>query len=362
MTVRTGDLEQTAAAFRAGAAMYAMLGSPLYAALCRSGAQDREILELSAGGLDAASAVHLFTSAHYLLLSGIEHPLSHYFATLSPEPAAPEEAWPHFREFCLLHRDRLKELIATRPVQMTYAYRCRAVLPPMCVVASEAGEPLNIVELGCSAGVMLGFDKYFYEYVPGGITGDPASPIQLSGAIHGNGPALRIPAIGNRTGIDLNVIDPADEDDRRWMLATCYPELREDQRQLSAAMNIVAGLDATFHEGDALELLPDVLAEVPDPVCVYHSACLYYWSEEEKQTLERLLIELSKSRNIQRISIETVSEANRWLEGRNQTLDSNAQALRATGEIIVTRYWNGQAHARSLAAFTPDFGTLWWRD
>ena len=360
MTVRTGDLEKTAAAFRAGETMYATLGSPLYSAFCRAGADDPEILELSAGGLDAASAVHLFTSVHYLLLGGIEHPLAGYFATLTPEPGPPGEAWPQFRDFCFAHREALAELIATRPVQMTYAYRCRAVLPPMCVVAAEAGEPLNIIELGCSAGVMLAFDKYHYEFQHGASAGDPASPIRLAGAIHGGGPALRIPRIGSRTGIDLNVIDPADANDRRWMIATCYPELLDDQRQLSDAMDIVAGLGVSFHQGDALEHLAGVLAQVPDPVCVYHSACLYYWSDEEKQALERQLIELSKGREIHRISIETTSAANRWLEGRNEAMDTEGPAARATGEIIVTRYRDGEARADWLAAFTPDFGTMWW--
>jgi hypothetical protein len=362
MTVRTGDLEQTAAAFRAGETMYAMLGSPLYSAFCRAGAEDPEILELSSGGLDAASAVHLFTSVHYLLLGGVEHPLARYFATLTDDPAPPEEAWPHFRDFCFAHRRELEELIATRPVQMTYAYRCRSVLPPMCVVAEDAGEPLNIVELGCSAGVMLAFDKYGYEYEPGGRAGDRDAPIKLKGEIHGNGPELRIPKIGSRTGIDLNVIDPSDENDRRWMIATCYPELREDQRQLAEAMDVVASLGVTLHEGDALEHLPKVLAEVPDPVCIYHSACLYYWSDEEKQALDAQLRELSKGRTIHRLSIETTSEANRWLEGRNETMDTSGPAAQATGEIIVTRYRDGEAQATWLAAFTPDFGTMWWSD
>ena len=67
-------------------------------------------------------------------------------------------------------------------------------------------------------------------------------------------------------GLDLNVIDPSDADDRRWMIATCYPELREDQRQLSDAMDFVAASGATFHQGDALEHLPRVLAETPAPV------------------------------------------------------------------------------------------------
>jgi hypothetical protein len=354
------DLEQTAAAYRAAEQMYGTLGSPLYAALCRAGAEDPEVLSLSAAGLDAASPVHLFTSAHYLLLSGVQHPLARFFATLTPDPAPPEEAWPEFRRFCIEHRAELEALIASKPVQMTYAYRARTLLPPICVVAGEAGEPLNIVELGCSAGVLLTFDKYAYELRAGEQVGDPASPVHLKGELHG-GPTLRIPRIGSRTGIDLNVIDPAKEEDRRWMIATCYPELIADQRQLADAMDIVAATDIAFHEGDALELLPGVLAETPDPVCVYHSACLFYWNQEQKDALDRQLREASKGRTLYRISIETTDEANRWLEGRNEALGKTGDAATATGEIIITRYADGEAKAEWMAASTPDFGTMWWK-
>jgi hypothetical protein len=358
----TSDLEQTAAAYRAAESMYGTLGSPLYAELCRAGAEDPEVLALSAEGLDAASPVHLFTAVHYLLLGGIDHQLARYFATLVPEPAPPDEAWPHFRAFCIEYRDEVRELIATKPVQMTYAYRCRTLLPPMCIVAEEVGEPLNIIELGCSAGALLMFDKYGYELRPGEHVGDPGSPVQLRGEIHGAGPALRMPMIASRTGLDLNVIDPANEDDRRWMIATCYPELLEDQRQLADAMDMVAAAGVAFHEGDALEILPKVLAETPDPICVYHSACLFYWNDEQKARLDSQLREASRGRVIHRISTETTSEANRWLEGRNDGLEKAGDAARATGEIILTRYRDGEAEAEWLAAFTPDFGTMWWKE
>jgi len=282
MASAAADLEKTAGAYRAAESMYGTLGSPLYAHLCRQGAEDPEVLALSAEGLDAASPVHLFTAVHYLLLGGIDHPLARHFATLTAQPAPPEEAWPHFKDFCRSYREEVRHLISTKPVQMTYAYRCRSLLPSMCVVADEAGQPLNIVELGCSAGLMLVFDKYGYELRDGEHVGDPDSPVQLAGTIHGTGPALRIPEIASRTGLDLNVIDPASDDDRLWMIATCYPELLEDQRQLADAMDMIAASDIAFHEGDALALLPQVLAETPDPICVYHSACLFYWDDAQK--------------------------------------------------------------------------------
>jgi hypothetical protein len=340
--------------------MYGTLGSPPYAVLCRAGAEDPEVLALAAGGLEPASPVHLFTSAHFLLLGGIDHPLARFFATLTPDPAPPGEVWPEFRHFCFEYEVEIRQLLTNKPVQMTYAYRCRTLLPPMCIVAEEAGEPLNIVEIGCSAGVLLGFDKYAYELREGEHVGDPASPVHLKGELHG-GPPLRIPQIGSRTGIDLNVIDPNREEDRRWMIATCYPELLDDQRQLSDAMDIIAATDIAFHQGDALEILPKVLAASADPLCVYHSACLFYWNQDQKDELDRQLREASRGRRIHRISIEPTGESNQWLAGHGDVEGEPSEAARLTGEIIVTRYSDGKPEAELMAASTSDFGTMWWK-
>jgi len=361
LSSQTADLDRLAASFRAAEHMYGGLGSPLYAELCRAGAEDREVLALSSGGLEPASPVHLFTSAHFLMLSGIDHPLARFFATLTTDPAPPGDVWPDFRRFCFEYEGEIKQLLATKPVQMTYASRCRTLLPPMCIVADEAGEPLNIVEIGCSAGVLLTFDKYAYELREGEHVGDPASPVHLKGELHG-GPSLRIPQIGRRTGIDLNVIDPNRDEDRRWMIATCYPELLDDQRQLADAMDIVAATDISFLQGSALDLLPKVLAETPDPLCVYHSACLFYWNEDQKDALDQQLREASKGRRIHRIGIEPTGQSNQWLAGRSDMEGEASEAARVTGEIIVTRYTGGEAEAEPMATSTSDFGTMWWKD
>src|SRR5262249_27465682 len=151
------DLDRIASAFRAGEPIYAAQQSPLYAALSRAGAEDRDILRLASHGMAAAPPVHLFTAVHFLLLGGIDDPLARYFPTLSEHPLPPQEAWPHFRRFALAHAETLRALLETRTVQMTYVERCRTLVPPMAHIAEQAGEPLNIVEIGCSAGVLLTF-------------------------------------------------------------------------------------------------------------------------------------------------------------------------------------------------------------
>ena len=351
------DLERVAAAFRAGVAIYTAQGSPLYAALSKAGAQDLFILELASHGMKAAPPVHLFTSVHYLLLGGLADPVARYFPTLSTDPAPPDEVWNDFRRFCGEQYEQLKQLLKTRPVQMTYVERCRTLLPPMCLVGDAAGAPLNIIEIGCSAGVLLTFDHYAYELRDGERVGPANAPFVLEGQLSG-GPRLFMPRIGRRTGIDLNIIDARSEQDRRWMLATCFPELKAEQARLAQAMAIVADTDIQWLEGDAFELIADAMAQMPDPLCVYHSACLFYWPEEAKAALDQRLREASRKRAFYRIGIEPSDRFNNWQSGHGDADRSS----RPTGEITVTRYHNGDAQGRVVALSSANFGSIWWND
>lgn len=355
------QLERVAAAFRAGERIYAGQGSPLYVALAKAGADDPEILELSSNGLSGATPVHLFTSVHYLLLGGVPDPLARFFPTLTPDPAPPEEAWDDFRRFCREHNDELRRLLKTRPVQMTYVERCRTLLPPMCHVASIAGEPLNIIEIGCSAGVLLTFDKYAYEMRDNERIGPDDAPILLKGRMTG-GPILRIPSIGSRVGIDLNLIDSRSREDRRWMLATCFPELRAEQGRLAKAIDIVAQTDIRWFEGDALSHLSAALAATPDPVCIYHSACLFYWPTEAKAALDEQLRAASGTRTIYRIGIEPSERFDGWQTGCARYNTDPAETERPTGEINVTCYRGGNAENTLVARSDAKFGTVWWID
>jgi hypothetical protein len=354
------QMERIAASFRAGEEVYARENSPLYSALARMGADDPEIVEMACHAMASAPPVHLFTAVHYLLLGGIDDPLARYFPTLAEVPLPPEEAWPHFRRFCLEHRDEILGLVRTRPVQMTYVERCRSVIAPLCHVADIAGEPLNLIEIGCSAGVLLTFDRYAYEMREGERFGPADAPFLLKGDLAG-GPKLRIPRIGKRIGMDLNIIDPAVEEDRRWMLATCFPELLDQQKRLAQAMDIVAEADITWLEGDALARMEEALALAPDPVCVYHSACLFYWPKDAKAALDEVLCKASRGRIIHRFGSEPSERYDEQMSGRDGS-DEIRRSDGPNGEITYTCYQGGAMDRRILAQSYATLGKTIWLD
>ena len=358
-------LRAAAAALRAGVHLYGVMGTPLYATLCARGASDADVVALVSRGKEGAAPMHLFSSVHYLLLKDSSDPLSRFFATLTPSPRPPEDAFPEFVRFCKEHREEILHLLDTRTVQTTYAERCKTVMPLLSRVADETGEPLNLIEIGCSAGVLLTFDKYAYEFERGGRLGATDAPLTLSVAVVGGRP-LHIPQIGSRVGLDLHVLDPRSEDERRWLLALSFPEHREQQAALATALNEVARTPMRMIEGDALITLPAVLAETADPLCVFHSACLMYWPSQAKAALDALLIDASRNRSIYRVAMEPtdrfISEHKGRTDGSEQQgYDTRKdQGRRISGEAIITRYRGGVVDRVAAARTAPHYGSVEW--
>jgi hypothetical protein len=352
-------LGAAAAELRAAVHLYRVMGTPLYATLCARGACDADIVALVSRGKEGAAPMHLFSSVHYLLLQDPSDPLSRFFATLTPRPQSPEEAFHEFMRFCREHRKEILNLLDTRTVQTTYVERCRTVMPLLSRVADEAGEPLNLVEIGCSAGVLLTFDKYGYELERGGRLGAADAPLTLSLAVVGGRP-LRIPRIGARIGLDLHVLDASSEDERRWLLALSFPEHREQQTALATALKVVARTPMRMIEGDALDTLPAVLAETRDPLCVFHSACLMYWPSHAKAALDALLIGASRNRSIYRVAIEPTDRFTSEQKGRTDGSEQSGEGTPISGEAIITQYHGGVVNRIATARTAPHYGSVEW--
>ena len=354
----SGRLAAAAAALRAGVNLYKIMGTPLYASLCARGADDADVVSLVSCGRDGAAPMHLFSAVHYLLLNDPSDPLRRFFATLTPSPLPPDQAFPAFKRFCSAHREKILELLHTRTVQTTYVERCSTVMPLLSRVADEAGEPLNLVEIGCSAGVLLTFDKYAYALDDGGRVGTGNAPLTLALSVSG-GRSLRIPRIGSRIGLDLHIFDLDSADQRRWLLALSFPEHRAQQVALATALDQVLKTPMRMIEGDALTTLPPVLAQTLDPLCILHSACLMYWPSAAKAALDALLLDASRNRTIYRAAMEPterfISEQNGQMRGCEQ-----AGPGRIRGEAIITRYRDGVADQIASAYTAPDYGSVQW--
>ena len=73
-----------------------------------------------------------------------------------------------------------------------------------------------------------------------------------------------------------------------------------------AALPILVGENPPIRAGDAVALLPEVLAEIPlgETVCVYHNFAVYQFPGEKRVALNDLLLDVSRRRPLWRLSWE----------------------------------------------------------
>jgi hypothetical protein len=329
--------------------------SPLFAALGRACASDEAILELGAAARPGQPiALIILLSAQYLLLKSPESSLARYFPSLTPEPRPAEEAFPTFREFCLDHRGELVGLIERRTVNSTMVDRSSCILPALAHVSRLVEQPLTLVEICCSAGLNLLFDEYHYDYGPGGRIGAEDSPVQLRCKIVGKPapPIDTIPRVAERVGVDLVKVDATDPQERLWMEAMLCPEWTQEREHLKAALAVRAGRKLRTVIGDALEVLPPLLEELPGSLCILHTYCMGQWSRASKSRLDALLRNASRYRDIHRVGLDPPeTESPEWFRGRLAKLASAGVPLLQKcfpSRIEHTCYTSEQATSRLL--------------
>ncbi len=289
---------------------FRQMGSPLYSLLSEGILADPDILALADEAAPGQPSTHLlFGAVQYLLFAEPDAPLGQYYPSIADAPLDALEAYPAFRAFCLDHRAAISDLLNSRTVQTTVVRRAAFLLPAMALLADRVGGPFSIVEVGSSAGLLTLFDHYRYDFGAGVAVGPDGPLVSGFNYLAAKPVPARMPEIAERVGIDLNPVDPNDAAEVRWIDAVLPADLVEDRRQLRAALAYRAKTPLSVVRGDAMKVLPGVLAGLPDPVCIFHSHCLYQWPEAAKDAFEQLLAEASRTRDLFRIGIEHFTSA-----------------------------------------------------
>ncbi|KQZ15352.1 hypothetical protein ASD44_15755 [Mesorhizobium sp. Root554] len=285
--------------------------SPFFAALSQSCADDQDMLALGeAVRPGQPPAQFILLAAQFLVFQRPQSECAGYFPSMLEKPRPVDEAFPVFREFCLDRCQDLTALLSERTVNTTLVDRASYILPILHHVARESGEPLSLIEIGCSAGLNLLFDHYRYDYGLGVIVGEASSETTIRCRILDGKPHLDnpMPAIAQRVGVDLVEVDCSSADERLWMEAMLFPEWIEERRRLRSALAFRASTPLEIVIGNALDVLPALIADMPGPICVLHSHSLGQWSEASRLGLDRLLCEQSRTRTLHRIGVEAYGD------------------------------------------------------
>lgn len=210
--------------------------------------------------------VNLFAAVHHLLLAEADAPLARFYPNLTAVPDAGDPV-PDFLTFCADRSDRLRELLATRLPQTNEVGRSALLLAG---TAQLGDGPVALLDVGASAGLNLLLDRFSYSDACGHLLGDGPVHLECSvrgsrpGAVGAHGLADRVPAVADRIGLDLNPVDPAEEESARWLEACVWPDQADRFERLSRALDLAAGDPAPVVRGDAVDDLAATLGRL-DP-------------------------------------------------------------------------------------------------
>lgn len=170
---------------------------------------------------------------------------------------APEGRFEGWADWLRENADAVVAEASVRRVQTNEPQRCAVLLPALDTVDG----PIALLEIGASAGLCLYPDRYSYRFRgPSGVQAlDPADgpgEVVLECEVSGD-PPLRMPDIVWRAGVDLQPLDAADPDDRRFLTSLVWPGEPGRVERIEAALGVVAADPPLLRAGDASD--PQVL-------------------------------------------------------------------------------------------------------
>ncbi len=172
---------------------------------------------------------------------------------------ASQASWDDIGTVLVTHKEFLSRFTAEQDVQTNEVQRAWALLPGFLTLAD--GRPLDLLELGPSAGLNLVWDRYRYVYSTG-AWGDGS--LELAGDDRTPPPAellLRRVSVARRRGIDLNPVDATSEHGSRLLQSFVWADQTERLARLRRAIDVLRDDPPELMRGDYVESLPALLAD-----------------------------------------------------------------------------------------------------
>lgn len=282
------------AAFARQAGWAEKLGSPFMVRLCtllgerldRESGIGRRVLDWpgTADSFSDALPLRLTGGLHALVRRGDAPGLAGCYP---PNPLPDDDSfWAVLRP--VLAEPALLPWLDSAP-QTNEVGRSAVLMSGLLVLADLYPQPIELLELGASAGLNLVLDRYGYEL--GGVrAGDPDSPLQLRPEWKGTPPPDAKVEVAGRRGVDLKPLDARRDGDR--LLAYVWPDQKRRLAQLEAALAVAAEDPPEVEPGDAAAWTEARLAE-PQAAgtsrVVLHSIAFQYFPDDSKARIAAAL-------------------------------------------------------------------------
>lgn len=271
------------------------LGSPLTAALCalvaEHGLPDGETRRRIATwpGLETSRAdvvpLRFAGALHRLVLDGADAALA---AAYPPNRLDTDALRAAMMQAITGHDGFIADYLDSAP-QTNEVARAAHLLPALLAVASPAGLPIRMLELGASAGLLQNFDRFRYDYGRHSW-GDATSPVTIACEWRGEVPfpAGDLPPIVERGGCDIAPVPIATDDDRKRLQSYVWPDQPHRFQRLTAAMMVALDHPPAIDTAGAADWLEARLTPLPEGqhTIVLHAIMWQYLPETEKGRAE----------------------------------------------------------------------------
>jgi hypothetical protein len=331
------------------------LGSPFTAALMGRMAESlarggplADLLEPWAGDpVAAALGLRVAGALHRRVLLGSDAALAAAYPT--PERDGDAEAAWRAGEALIAREGAAFGAELDSPPQTNETRRAIGLFPGLLVLAERFALPMELFELGSSAGLNLLMDRFAYRNTVW-RAGD--GPVTIDGEWGGPAPPLaRMPEVSARSGCDQNPLYPGDVADRLRLRSFVWADQFDRLARLEAAMDLAVQQGVKVERADAGRWLPEQLARrTPGRLAVvFHSVFWQYPPEETRAALRGTLERAGAA----------ASEASplAWLRCEPA---EGAEGSRPGGHQVQLTVWPG-GEAKVLADVDPHGRWIDWR-
>jgi hypothetical protein len=245
-------------------------------------------------------------AVQFLLFDKQQSLLAEYYPSIAESARDPDaQLIDIFRDFCLEHTTEIKPILRDRRTQTNSVRRSAILYPAFAYVSQYLARSPAIIELGSSAGLNLLWDYHQYIYDETTV-GRSDSPVTITPTVKGGDPPLPTepPSIASRIGIDLHPLDVRDNSDCDWLRALIWPEHHTRREALNGAIKVAKKNPPRVKGGDAVEVLPEMLADFPvdQPIVVYNTLMMYQLPEQAREQLKSIIEEELVNRPLHWIS------------------------------------------------------------
>jgi len=222
-----------------------------------------------------------------LALEGRAPELERFYPSLGGTPVWPDTA-DAFARVIERHAAEIRPRLDAQ-VQTNEVRRCAGLLGGFLAAARSANLPLQILEIGSSAGLNLFWDRYRYALGPH-AWGDADAKLLLDAEWRGDPPDLHAPVrVTSRRGCDLYPLDVRDPAQLRRIESFLWADQPDRHRLLRAAAAALPPEGAQLERIGAREF---VARELSRPVSgaatvLFHSVMWWYLPEADRKEIAR---------------------------------------------------------------------------